>query len=460
MAEKNTQSNMHQDRFVQETLKFLRGRHLCEPGERLLLAVSGGLDSSVLAHAMAKMSRLLGLSLYIAHVDHGLRGECSQKEGAWVKVMGERLNIPVYTLSIPPLEKVGQLELREMRKKCLIDLANELKIEKILTAHHADDNAETILMRAVAGTGINGLQGISPLNGRWLRPLLWASRSELEKYAAQENLFWVEDESNASNKYLRNRLRNELFPLIEEIRPRSTKNLAQLALRIRDEETELERWLEKKIPSGEEKSLTEAFLRQWPITLQRRILRIWMKKMGIDASPVLLEAILKGRDVVHRKGTVIRRNGEWQFFAEDFFQDKIHQLKRELQLNQRISMERSMAWSYLPGASERHRVLKWTVFFMFRQPTDLSEHLDLALSWDKMECSDFLIRPRESKDTSEIEEILAQFKIPTPYRRSWPILCSKLNQQKVFAVVGLRGLKAFRYEGVGRCVSLRSFFDA
>ena len=119
-----------------------------------------------------------------------------------------------------------------------------------------------------------------------------------------------------------------------------------------------------------------------------------------------------------------------------------------------------MAWSYLPGASERHRVLKWTVFFMFRQPTDLSEHLDLALSWDKMECSDFLIRPRESKDTSEIEEILAQFKIPTPYRRSWPILCSKLNQQKVFAVVGLRGLKAFRYEGVGRCVSLRSFFDA
>jgi len=188
---------------------------------RLIVAISGGLDSVVMAH----LCKALNLNFVLAHCNFNLRGEESKADEDFVLDLGDQLDVEVFiqnfdTQAYADKHKSSiQMAARELRYDWFSELAAQLKFDYILTAHHADDNLETFLINFTRGTGLNGLTGIPMINNNIIRPLLPFSREEIEVYARKNNIAWREDSSNTSRKYLRNKLRHEVVPVLKEINP-------------------------------------------------------------------------------------------------------------------------------------------------------------------------------------------------------------------------------------------------
>ena len=188
---------------------------------RNVIAISGGIDSVVLAHLCHK----LNFNFALAHCNFNLRGTESDADEDFVLDLGEQMDVEVFvqnfdTEAYAEENKCSiQMAARELRYGWFSELAKQLKFDYILTAHHADDNLETFLINFTRSTGLNGLTGIPALNDNIARPLLPFSREMIEDYAKSEKIKWREDGSNSSRKYLRNKLRHEVVPILKEINP-------------------------------------------------------------------------------------------------------------------------------------------------------------------------------------------------------------------------------------------------
>ena len=206
-------------KHLQDQLPFLLEK-------KLLLAISGGLDSVVLA----VLCHRLKLNFALAHCNFKLRGSESDQDQQFVEALAKRLKLEVYTKSFETEEEAKRLKFstqmtaRKLRYDWFEALADEHGFEHILTAHHADDQLETFLINLSRGTGIEGLMGIPTINDKVVRPLLPFSRAELAAYAHEEGLNWREDSSNAETKYLRNKLRHALIPQLKELNPQFLSN--------------------------------------------------------------------------------------------------------------------------------------------------------------------------------------------------------------------------------------------
>jgi tRNA(Ile)-lysidine synthase len=189
--------------------------------KKLFLAVSGGLDSMVLLHLM----KHLPYEIAVLHCNFQLRGLESFGDQDFIRNYCDENNIPVFitqfdTEAFAKDYKLStQVAARELRYSWFYELLEEKNFDYILTAHHADDNLETFIINLTRGTGLDGLTGIPEENDKIIRPLLPFSREEILKYAAENNIEWREDSSNASNKYLRNKIRHDLVPILKEINP-------------------------------------------------------------------------------------------------------------------------------------------------------------------------------------------------------------------------------------------------
>ncbi|MCL4147779.1 UNVERIFIED_CONTAM: hypothetical protein GTU68_004167, partial [Idotea baltica] len=190
-------------------------------GEKLLIAISGGVDSVVLAELLYKLDYTISL----AHCNFQLRDVESNKDEAFIIEMSKRLKIPIYTKKFAT-EKFAknqktstQLAARKLRYDWFSELLEEHNLDALLTGHHADDNLETFLINLSRGTGLDGLIGIPEKNGKILRLLLPFSRKQIEKYALDHNLSWREDASNAEIKYVRNKFRHDVIPTLKQINP-------------------------------------------------------------------------------------------------------------------------------------------------------------------------------------------------------------------------------------------------
>lgn len=221
-------------------MNFVAEHSLFGNGDRLLLAVSGGLDSSVLVH----MFRRAGFDIQLMHVNFELRGDESERDEHFVAAMANHYGLPLYSKRANAhdyAEKYRcsiQEAAREIRYSWFEELRHdsEKKPAWILTGHHLDDNIETSLKHFISGTGIRGLRGMLPKQGAIVRPLLWASREELENYARAEQLEWVEDRSNADEHYTRNYIRRQIIPLLDQVHPQARLNMAQNLQRFREAE--------------------------------------------------------------------------------------------------------------------------------------------------------------------------------------------------------------------------------
>jgi len=210
---------------------------LLDKGDKILIGVSGGPDSVCLLLQLASLKRKWGLSLHIGHMDHMLRSG-SGKDASFVEELGEKLKIPVTIkpVNLKSLHTKGSLEelAREARQDFLINLARQIKANKIALGHNLDDQAETVLMRILRGTGLSGLAGISVkrnIRGAiFIRPLLETRRSEIESFLKRRKIKARTDPTNIEDVFMRNRIRHELLPLLsKKYNKNITEVLANLA---------------------------------------------------------------------------------------------------------------------------------------------------------------------------------------------------------------------------------------
>jgi tRNA(Ile)-lysidine synthase len=239
-----------QQRFQQ----YITDHHLFSPKDTLLLAVSGGIDSVVLC----ELCKQAEYPFAIAHCNFRLRGEESERDAAFVRQLALSYEVPFF------IKEFDTQAYGENNKLSIQEAARELRYSwfeellslqpaihhspftiHLLTAHHLDDNIETMLMHFFRGTGIHGLRGMLPKQGTIVRPLLFARKQELKQFGEENKLSWVEDSSNALNKYSRNYFRNQLIPLVQHIYPEAENNLAGNLRRFADMEALYEQAIER-----------------------------------------------------------------------------------------------------------------------------------------------------------------------------------------------------------------------
>ena len=203
---------------------------------KLLIAISGGLDSVVLVN----LCHQLNLNIALAHCNFNLRGAESDGDEDLVMQLAEKLDLEVFvesfdTVAYAQEHKLNiQLAARELRYNWFQELSDYFNFDFILTAHHADDNLETFLINLSRGTGLDGLTGIPEINDNIVRLLLPFSRQDLEAFAIENKLKWRDDSSNASKKYVRNKLRHDVIPVLKEINPMFLQNFQKTLSNLND----------------------------------------------------------------------------------------------------------------------------------------------------------------------------------------------------------------------------------
>lgn len=251
---------------------FLKEQALLSPGDSVIAAVSGGADSVAMLFALYLLRDELGITLEAAHFNHHLRGAESDRDEAFVTDFCGRYDIPLHLGSgrIVPGKKGLEAAARDARYAFLRRLPG-----KVATAHTADDNAETVLMRLIRGTGLKGLGAIAPVSGNVIRPMLTVTRDDVEAFLEEYALPHVEDSSNGTDDFLRNRIRHGILPLMRAENPRIGENLSAMALLLRQDEACLQAMIpEEQVPDVSRLKAMEPALR-------RRALERFLKAQGV-----------------------------------------------------------------------------------------------------------------------------------------------------------------------------------
>ena len=206
---------------------YINRCNLLAEGEKVVLALSGGIDSMVLADLLLKTK----VDFVVAHCNFHLRGAESDGDEQFVRDFAEKIGIQCFVKHFDTEKYAAEqgvsieMAARDLRYGWFEELRQQLGFDKIAVAHHADDQAETFFINLLRGAGLNGLKGMRPQNGAIIRPLLWASREEIHRYAIENQIVWRDDHTNAENLYLRNKIRNQLLPVFDELHPEARQGL-------------------------------------------------------------------------------------------------------------------------------------------------------------------------------------------------------------------------------------------
>jgi len=242
--------------------EFIKKENLFSHQDRLLVAVSGGLDSVVLCELLYRA----GFDFVIAHCNFRLRGEESDRDERFViqvaEKYGKNVLVKAFDTSVYAAEQKLSIQVaaRQLRYDWFREVLEDWGAGIVLTAHHLDDNIETLLMNFFKGTGISGLRGMLPRQGIVVRPLLFTGRAALQQYALETGLIWVEDSSNESDKYTRNYFRHRIIPGIEEVFPNALQNLAENTGRFREIEMIYRRAVDQQLKKLLEHRANEVFI--------------------------------------------------------------------------------------------------------------------------------------------------------------------------------------------------------
>jgi tRNA(Ile)-lysidine synthase len=293
---------------IEKVQKYIREHALIRPGDRIAVAVSGGADSVALLRVLLELRNDLGIVLSVAHFNHQIRGPEAEADEQFVKVLAESFKLEFHSGcdDVPAYSARRKLSLetaaRELRQKWFTEIVQLGKTDKVATAHTLDDQAETVLMRILRGTGGRGLTGIAPWQREksLIRPLLDVSRLEVEDYLRSMKQTWREDATNKDLHHTRNRIRHELLPLLErDYNPALRQHLAGMADIARAEEEYWEKEISglvsrlvrtgKPSRSGRSSGPSEphtvaldvAPFKGLPLAIQRRVLRAMTGQFGV-----------------------------------------------------------------------------------------------------------------------------------------------------------------------------------
>lgn len=233
--------------MLERTAYYIRQQKMAMPGEKIVIGLSGGMDSVCLFYVLKN----LGYALEAVHVNHGIRGEAADRDELFVKKLCEKEGIPFhsYRFDVPAISLKQHLSEeeagRKVRRQAFSEVLKKTNAAHIALAHHGNDRAETMLFHLSRGTGIKGLTTMKPVDGKIIRPLLWAERKDIEEYIKVQGYPFTEDATNASTDYTRNKIRHQVIPVLEEINPKSIAHICGAAQKLSAVSDYLDREAEK-----------------------------------------------------------------------------------------------------------------------------------------------------------------------------------------------------------------------
>ncbi len=421
----------------------MRRSEFFRPGDRVGVAVSGGPDSMLLLDFMKDLARDSGLTLVVVHFNHHLRGAESDADERFVRERSVQLGIEFLRgeadVAAEAREKRRNLEAtaRDLRYRFFFSLVNQRKLDKVATAHTANDQAETVLLRLLRGTGTRGLGGIYPvLDGKVVRPFLNVTRAEVERELRERKLEWRVDSSNLNPRNRRNQIRMELLPLLQEkFNPEIVGLLKDLADRARDDEEYLEQQARDRgrpwrVREGQEEKIPARPLVEFPPAIARRVLRQMVLATRGTLKGISYQHIeslrrfaahgQSGRKLVLKGGLEARKEFDWLILAPYQADEFGAPFSYPVNVPGEVCVP-SLGLTFrfkIVGPDDRPQAYNVSGGLGL-DPGKLSQPLVLR-SWragDRYQVAG-------SQKRCNLRELLARRKIPLGQRKHWPVLVS------------------------------------
>ena len=284
--------------------KFIQKYHMLTCGDKVIAGVSGGADSVCLFLMLLEVREKIGFDLIAVHVHHGLRGEAADQDQRFVEALCEQHRIPleIFRVNLESIAKKRKQSLEEagrmVRREAFDSVCKKYGGNKIALAHHQNDNAETLLWNLSRGTGLDGLGGIRPVNGKFIRPLLCMNRKEIEEYLAKRKQSYCIDETNAGTDYTRNKLRHLILPILEEqVNSAAVRHMNETMEQI----WELQEYMQEQVEAAYQECVQEHFEKACWIQIQQKSFETFpelIKKMVIRKGMEQVGG--KKRDLSHK----------------------------------------------------------------------------------------------------------------------------------------------------------------
>jgi tRNA(Ile)-lysidine synthase len=426
--------------LLQRVEQNIQNRDLFKRGGKILVAVSGGLDSMTLLHALKKLCARHQWQLVVAHFNHRLRGRASEVDERFVRktAAAMKLRVVAGSANVKAFTAKSKLSLemaaRKLRHEFLARAARKHKIKTIALAHHADDQVELFFLRLLRGAGGDGLAGMkwrspSPADGTTslIRPLLDFSKNELAEFARESKVHFRDDATNFSSDFLRNRIRNELLPLLRKsYQPGLDRSVLRL-MEIVGAESEFaaetaRKWLKQRKPD----------FKRLPIAIQRRVLQLQLAEAGIAPDFEMIESLRQSADCFVSVGPEIsvarEKSGEIKLRTESKLGFKVNELVLNL-LNG------------MGAASFDGMTIRWQIGSRGRSPHQRQEEFFDA---DKIGNTIVLrhwhagdrFQPIGLKSASKLQDLFVNAKVPAAQRRE--LVLATTAGGDIFWVEGLR----------------------
>ena len=420
--------------------QYIRRHGLLHPGDRLGIAVSGGADSVALFRAMFELRGELGMVLSVVHFHHGIRGADADADEHFVAGLARQHDLPFYCdrADVPEFAKQNSLSLeaaaRKLRYEFFARLLKEDALDKIATAHTADDQAETVLLRFLRGSGTRGLAGIHPVlkldSGEIIRPMLGITRADVLAYLRSLGQDWREDATNTDTKHTRNRIRHHLLPLLErDYNPNLRQLLSEVADASRAEEDYWSRFTETLAADAIRQDVRAIQIRlgTHPPAIRRRLLRLAADRAGLRLDFHHVEQLLALAG--HERNTEVELPGDW-------LARRTGRPSEPVVLLEPVQVPGPSGYSYdLPVPGEVPIVpLSTLIRVTFVQYTAEKERynpaslLDASLVGTPLRLRNWRpgdrLRPLHRGSEEKLRRLLQQKRVPLDQRLLWPVLTS------------------------------------
>jgi tRNA(Ile)-lysidine synthase len=439
------------NRWLAET----RRHPFARAGERIGAAVSGGPDSALMLDFLARMSGDVGFQLAVIHFNHHLRAAESDKDESFVRNLAERYGVPFYRGEARVAEEARkrrrnlEATARDLRYRFFLGLVRQGKVDKVATAHTLDDQAETVLLHILRGTGTRGLGGIhSSLQNKIIRPFLNLTRAEIEEEVRNRDLKYRVDSTNVDTRFRRNKVRRELLPILEkEFNPEIKRLLSELATRAREDEGYLDQQARERAGAwrlreeGAEK-ISRSALRNMPPALARRVLRQMVSEVGNSLAGITyrhIEAIYhfalesqSGKELQLPRGLTARTEFDWLIVSPEAGNGQALEFVYSVVVPCTISVNeigRNVSFKIV-GTEDTDRgynTWEWPKL----DPLKLPAHL-VFRNWRQGDryC------PLGFQKSVKVKELFRRHRIPLVERARWPVVDSEKG------IVCARGLPA------------------
>lgn len=446
--------------FELRVKSLIEEKQLIQQDDHLLIAVSGGVDSMALLHYFVQTKDKWGIKVEAIHVDHMLRGEASAEDRAFVQRYCDNHEIYLHAKAIPIPEIMAlengntQLICRRERYQYFKEVMQKTNASKLVTAHHADDQLESVLMALTKNATINSMQGIRPQRffaGKSLiRPFLTVTKSEIREYLLRQGLDYREDASNFKDTYVRNRFRHHVVPLLEAENPRVTEQVTHFTEQLQEDDAYLMTLAEdvfsrtvKKLDENTYSMEIEAF-QLVPLALQRRLILILLNYLYKDSNTIqsyaLLASILKlcdttaGYAEVHlpEEFLAVRRYGKLSIQKKEPLEGQTSPEKKIISTANgwtTLTNGERLCVVKLPDLSSELLTDTAQLFYFNASKLKLPLYVRTRKEGDRM-----LLKGMDQP--KRLSRLFIDEKIPLNERNSWPLLISPSDE--VVAVIGVR----------------------